>query len=396
MEGTSILHQNTDKTVFLIDIPTSIALAQELSLQVSKSKKNILLSTPAPENPFPESGPKSDKARERMLHRVRDSWSVLDGYVEESLRVLRDEYNNDEAWCLPRRFICKNDEGKQPYDYEEKKDDINEPPIILSPTTPNLFESMTEIGHVVVKNPARLHTTLTISDQNTVVNIPPLSRFVLCTLPLHHEKTPIPSFGRQEKFNLILFDPPWPNRSARRTKAYHTQSYTGVDILTDYMQRVLCTHLQRIAPRSSPPSIGAIWTTNSDKVRKAAHAALTRAGLHICEEWVWIKATVHGEPVTPVDGLWRKPYEVLVIGMMMHSSNYDTTTVTRRAIAAVPDLHSRKPNLRELFERVFFNNNLENYSALEVFARNLTAGWWACGDEVIRFNSGKWWTNANA
>jgi hypothetical protein len=78
--------------------------------------------------------------------------------------------------------------------------------------------------------------------------------------------------------------------------------------------------------------------------------------------------------------------------------------IKRRILVAVPDLHSRKPNLRELIERIFFSSsetgtrgNPEQgkrcceYSAMEVFARNLTAGWWACGDEVLRFNWAEWW-----
>lgn len=68
---------------------------------------------------------------------------------------------------------------------------------------------------------------------------------------------------------------------------------------------------------------------------------------------------------------------------------------TRRVIAAVPDLHSRKPNLKSILENVFFTETgqLQSYSALEVFARNLTAGWWAAGNEVLRFNERECWVD---
>lgn len=76
----------------------------------------------------------------------------------------------------------------------------------------------------------------------------------------------------------------------------------------------------------------------------------------------------------------------------------DPASVKRRVIAAVPDLHSRKPCLKDLFERVFCSAQApetslvcESYTALEVFARNLTAGWWACGNEVLKFNDRKCW-----
>lgn len=129
-----------------------------------------------------------------------------------------------------------------------------------------------------------------------------------------------------------------------------------------------------------------------------------------------MKITSAGEPVSPVDALWRKPYEVLVIGcfpgfpldsggsLRSFSSalddddpalnNVNKDGIKRRVLAAVPDVHSRKPNLRELFERVFFVDC--QYSAMEVFARYLTAGWWACGDEVVRFNEDVWWAAAAA
>ena len=107
-----------------------------------------------------------------------------------------------------------------------------------------------------------------------------------------------------------------------------------------------------------------------------------------------------------MDGIWRKPYEILVIGRKpANMADAPVDGITRRVIAAVPDVHSRKPNLRELFERLFFASPSPSpsggstgmpYSALEVFARNLTAGWWACGDEVLRFNANDWWIQPGA
>jgi protein JSN1 len=63
--------------------------------------------------------------------------------------------------------------------------------------------------------------------------------------------------------------------------------------------------------------------------------------------------------------------------------------------------------LKEVFERVFFTEGhesegsnldesgarIQQYSAMEVFARNLTAGWWACGNEVLKFNARECWVD---
>jgi len=75
----------------------------------------------------------------------------------------------------------------------------------------------------------------------------------------------------------------------------------------------------------------------------------------------------------------------LLVGMITISGNGD---VKRRVLVGVPDLHSRKPNLKSIFEQVM---KKEKYEALEVFARNLTAGWWGWGDEVLKFQSEEYW-----
>jgi N6-adenosine-specific RNA methylase IME4 len=66
----------------------------------------------------------------------------------------------------------------------------------------------------------------------------------------------------------------------------------------------------------------------------------------------------------------------------------DEGTVVRRVVAAVPDLHSRKPCLKELFELLHMP---ADYQAVEIFARNLTAGWHSWGDEAILFNWDGFW-----
>lgn len=225
------------------------------------------------------------------------------------------------------------------------------------------------------------------------------------------------------------------------------------------------------SPRQSKESIAAIWITNAEKARRAAYTALSSSGFRICEEWIWIKVTAKGEPISPPSALWRKPYEILVIGRRNENQDQDQhrnqdqnqnqnfsssqstvntdmhihmhmqpdpasigpnsepdfhtlipmpmdgqLNITRRVIAAVPDLHSRKPNLRELFERIIFTQvdsgptttsssishgarslspQVRPYTALEVFARNLTAGWWACGNEVIKFNDLECWVEGD-
>jgi N6-adenosine-specific RNA methylase IME4 len=311
----------------------------------------------------------------------------------------------------------------------------DQPPVVLSPSCANAFESIDELTDLPVLNTSSESAMVRVGQDSRPTSplqftVPPLASFVACSLPTSQGEqtgvspalttttpTPtIPGLG-DRRFNLILLDPPWPNRSVRRGRQYRTNAYFDIEGLTSRIADILRAHLYSDTTATDAdyevhhrPGIAAIWVTNAEKSRKAAYNALQGAGLGltVVEEWVWVKTTTEGEPVSPVDALWRKPYEVLVIGGSLKGMHADgagglnANTITRRVIAGVPDVHSRKPNLRDVFERVFFSSPAPAaldgaahdgvaYSVLEVFARNLTAGWWACGDEVFKFNAREWW-----
>lgn len=343
------------------------------------------------------------------------------------------------------------------------------PPVILSSTAVTSFESLSDLNGSIVKNVSSESATLAIHPRSTSSSaddvhvhneyiIPPQADFILCTLPLSQPEAninffpeietltlnnPIPALPITQKFNLLLFDPPWPNRSVRRSGHYKVHHYSEMDLLTQRLRDILRVHSYPFHTSPSPglekgsaasvsgsgfpepsakahASLAAIWITNAEKARRAAYESLISSGFRIVEEWVWVKTTIDGRPISAVDGLWRKPYEILVIGRAVGTTagavddtvlqenasedesdllGIDPAGIKRRVIAAVPDLHSRKPNLREVFERIFFvggvdaGTGLQSYSALEVFARNLTAGWWACGNEVLKFNARECWVD---
>jgi N6-adenosine-specific RNA methylase IME4 len=468
---TPILYQNASQTVFLIDIPASIACGQTLSpvqhppllplaghsdpttapstgTQNTDSKlSRCLLSSPPLQTPYPPSTePKTDSARAKVLQTIAPSERAFHGdivspLVRSALAEIHDAFC--DTWCLPRRYyVCDGLERvqhPQPGDMTTAHYGVpDQPPVVLSPSCANAFESIDELTDLPVLNTSSESAMVRVGQDSRPTSplqftVPPLASFVACSLPTSQGEqtgvsspaptttTPtrtIPGLG-DRRFNLILLDPPWPNRSVRRGRQYRTNAYFGIDGLTSRIADILRAHLYSDTTATDAdygvhhrPGIAAIWVTNAEKSRKAAYSALqsTGLGLTVVEEWVWVKTTTEGEPVSPVDALWRKPYEVLVIGRNlkgMHADgagglHADTTTITRRVIAAVPDVHSRKPNLRDVFERVFFSSPAPaaldgdahdgvTYSALEVFARNLTGGWWACGDEVFKFNTREWW-----
>lgn len=512
----SILYQSPEKSLFIVDIPASIASAQSLLLAPGASLRYLEIpaselassSSPAPRRifssspailPYPSLEPRSSNARARVLDRIPAEQvkylETLSHVATDALHQLKSVY--DGKWCGQRALETQSQEAvdrKQSQQNKSKRIAVvngklepnwglkshlgeihsassgmigsyNEPPFLLGSGITRV-SAISNVSGVVVRNPWDKHVVLWIgtegdtkrgeemdnetrdfkrqrvhcssdstctgsSQQNPYIHvmIPPKASFMLTqTSSSTAIGNPIPPLPPSTKFDFILMDPPWANRSVRRSRHYTT--YSNSTELTVLLSRILLTHL------SYQGGIAAIWVTNSAESRAVAHHAMASAGLRPLEEWVWIKTTTKGEPISVIDGVWRKSYEILLLGIKWDRSGsgegterstgkgvlvnpepyksnetwYEWNRCKRRIIAAVPDIHSRKPNLKEIIERVFFTEEkhgydhgategndtegtlrVKEYTALEVFARNLTAGWWACGNEVLRFNWVGWW-----
>jgi len=193
---------------------------------------------------------------------------------------------------------------------------------------------------------------------------------------LNHVRWMSSEHDKRRTFELILLDPPWKNRSAKRRAAYKTS-----DVQTMIEDMDLARYLL-------PNGYVGIWVTNKSANRDLV---LCKGGIFeslnvsLVEEWIWIKTTTKGDPITPLDGIWRKPYEVLLLGRAPQSRlqlAQPAEEISRRIIIGVPDLHSRKPCLKTLIEPLLPNE----HQVLEIFARYLVQGWTSWGDEVLKYN----------
>ncbi|KAE9371855.1 MT-A70-domain-containing protein [Stipitochalara longipes BDJ] len=345
--ASCILYQNSDSTVILIDIPCSIELAQGTASQKLLSSKPI-------EHPFPSVEPKSEKARAN-LGTVSLEELLLQKHIQLSLDQLRSEWKGE--WCLPRHRK-QQDAKPQPL--------IEEPKILKSRPPEETFFT----------NSAPNSTIVSISSDHTSVRIPANST-ALCgeiasTSQIFTTQAP--------KFDLILLDPPWPNRSARRKKSYGI-SYGNHEIRALLLSIPLANNIKDYG-------LVGVWVTNKSAFREMLlddGGLFQQWGVQLVEEWIWLKVTPSGEPISELSSLWRKPYEILLVG---RKGDIGDGHVKRRVLVGVPDLHSRKPNLKSVFEEVM---KKEKYEALEIFARNLTAGWWGWGNEVLKFQSKEYW-----
>jgi N6-adenosine-specific RNA methylase IME4 len=443
---SSILYQNTDKTITLIDIPTSIAVAQ--------GSTDTLLSTPpleAPIVPKQDYQPKSQKAKAAKAHELSDGGRHAEykTLIEQALVEVHSHVSR--PWCTPRRTLNSRPQHGESTEIDDpEKDlesrlrqwaawkapkgidtafDLQQMMASLGATSEHDATAGQEVAHrwLTSYRPAREPTNsvqvaetvsreeptepwtscfhnpedsaleLTISENNAQetrlgpeyrFTIPPRSTFFLSDST--HSDSFRASFREvtdeytlPRHFDLVLLDPPWPNRSAKRKGGTYEQ-VGGMPYLKKMLLRMdLDNYLEHNA-------LVGIWITNKEALREHV---LGPGGLFetwnvgLIEEWVWIKTTIQGEPMFDMDTLLRKPYEILLLGRAAPNSwttMAHAPTIKRRVIAAVPDIHSRKPCVKELLEP--YMPDPVDYSALEVFSRYLVSGWTSWGNEVLKYN----------
>ena len=414
----AILYQNSARDITLLDIPRSISLAQGTNACPCMAQ---IISQPALQVPYPSTEPKSQLAKAKLLSKKpqEDARTQFpEGLLRQALEVVSKSKDGD--WCLDRKLLPsanfrQSEKRKLDASSENSSDskyassvrrngrvspEVKEEqhvlsstfqdPVDLSSFSASLYAISSSSNQCLVNrlcyNP--LPSQLSIQFAEAHCNaprtkmIPPQTKFFssrvneqsalafsMAALNLYPEDSPTAGRGQ---FDFVLLDPPWQNRSVRRAAKYETMR---IPEPMDILQGMLGQHI-------APKGLVACWITNKASVRHAALDAFQAWKVDVVEEWAWLKVTAKGEPVTQIDGLWRKPYEILLVGRKRDQSVENIRDdVSRRVIVGVPDIHSRKPNLKVLIEPML----PVKYRALEIFARNLTAGWWAWGDEVLKF-----------
>ncbi|KAF8533934.1 MT-A70-like protein, partial [Trichophaea hybrida] len=168
----------------------------------------------------------------------------------------------------------------------------------------------------------------------------------------------------------VLLDPPWPNASAKRKRGgYKTES--RFSIMPLLLGLPMCDVL-------NTGGVVGVWITNKPSIRRQLGSLLSAWCVDEVAEWVWVKTTSFGKPVFALDSKsGRRPYEVLVLARRSGGPE-----IPDKVIVGVPDLHSRKPGVKDLIEPFL----PERYEAAEIFGRNLTEGWFTWGDEAIKWN----------
>ena len=367
-----ILYQNDSLDVFVIDLPASFASAQDSSPTVG--------SVPYAGEPLIEVF-LSTEPRHRTKPLVIKTEANEDTHLTRLSHALNQAHAGCRGqWCLSRQVW---DEGT--LIQKKRRDEAlvrslqsnasswrASPPLHLTPMKTSVG-SLDHLQDRLTCNDNPHTTTVQVKNPPTSFLIPPSSRFLLS----HIDENTAPTFSMSAlqtvssgRFDLVLLDPPWPNRSVRRSRQYQMSDVDENPLVV--LESLMGMHL-------APGCFVACWVTNKLAVRQAALGLFDTWNLVLCEQWTWLKVTAGGQPVTTLDGVWRKPYEMLFIACS-RDSDHETITksveVINRVLISVPDLHSRKPSLKELVELLLFPNG-KKYSALEVFARHLTTNWFS-------------------
>ncbi|KZF23178.1 MT-A70-domain-containing protein [Xylona heveae TC161] len=435
LSSSSILYQNSENTVFLIDIPTSIQEAQGVDSQPCTDR---LFSAQPMQKPFSTNEPKSQAAVEKIQQNTVDA--ELHAYyaqlIREALVEIQSHWQND--WCLTR-FTAPMSSGDLDQRSRKRKsgpndrrstDSISECDSRISLPS-NLMQKMTALTRkslwrtrwprplqhlcqsegtllegpddpfYAIANTEQTSQDLAVSDKELPgfghervysFQVPPLSTFMLSDIKgFGHLHESVAELERQKhelrRFDIILMDPPWPNASAKRRSGYKLHR-----TLADMKTTILSLQLDSLLKEQG--HVG-VWITNKPSLRDSIvgeDGLFGHLELQLVEEWVWIKTTTNGQPITSLDSLWRKPYEILLLGRRMGARQESQFNVKSRVIAGVPDLHSRKPCLKKLMPLLV--PDARNYLALELFARHLTSEWWSWGDEVLKFNWKGFWSSS--
>ncbi|KAI2637089.1 MT-A70 family [Hypomontagnella submonticulosa] len=341
-----VLFESSDRSTILIDIPRSIDEAQVSPGQAIR--RHIISSAPI-ETPWETPEPKTKDAGQLAT----PSAAVAELMTLESVKVALEEikHSYEGPWCLPR--------------------------VIKDTGTSNIGKSSLKMSRK-----RKQHTPDNEAfDAARIPFIPDRSHYLLGTIESQRQNF----LADAPVFDLMVLDPPWPSRSVKRKQDGYTVVYGMREAKSLLSQIPVSSHLK-------PDGLVAMWVTNKAAVAElltSPGGIFSEWGLEPVGEWIWLKITSSGEPVINIEAQWRKPWERLLLARKKGGTV--KAPIPTKVIMGVPDVHSRKPNLRSLFQNIL----PEDYSGLEVFARNLTAGWWSWGNEVLYFQQRHHWIEMN-
>ncbi|XP_040826521.1 N(6)-adenine-specific methyltransferase METTL4 isoform X3 [Ochotona curzoniae] len=158
----------------------------------------------------------------------------------------------------------------------------------LSVTEKDLFSRL-------VENSSRFTKMITLMGQKYL--LPPKSSFLLSDISYMQ-----PLLNSRKTFDVIVIDPPWKNKSVKRSHRYSYLSPSEIKQIP-------------VPELAAPNCLVVTWVTNRQKhLRFVKEELYPSWSVGMAVEWHWVKITSSGEFVFPLDSPHKKPYEVLLLG----------------------------------------------------------------------------------
>ncbi|GAB4835874.1 hypothetical protein Ancab_000792 [Ancistrocladus abbreviatus] len=194
-------------------------------------------------------------------------------------------------------------------------------------------------------------------------------------------------------FNLIVIDPPWENRSAHQKSKYPT-------LPNRYF---LALSIKQLTLRGG--ALVALWVTNREKLRSFVENELFHAwGVRYVTTFYWLKVKADGSLVCDLDLFHHRPYECLLLGYSccgeVIDSEHSPPSIAKllkekenRVIISIPGDYSRKPPVGELL--LEYVPGPRPARCIELFAREMMAGWTSWGNEPLHFQESRYFLKWN-
>ena len=173
-------------------------------------------------------------------------------------------------------------------------------PIIINDSFKHIMYKTDKLCGRVVNNSTRNWAIVKLSE--THFAIPQNCTFLLSDIAEFQTLVDYIQCNKNMKYDCIIIDPPWENRSAIRSHKYHWLSEND---LLQLPLPVICNH----------DCLVVVWVTNKVRFADFVRDELFPSwNVEIVGEWHWIKVTKGGEFVFDLDSLHKKPYELLILG----------------------------------------------------------------------------------
>ena len=253
----STLYHNEDCTVFLVDIPASIEEVQSEDSGEQSPRLSKIYSAPSLEQPYPSLEPKSTQVFPQLTHGTNANDQIT--LLRKSLAEIRQNFHGS-SWCLKRQEWRKEAlERKSVRDEQllqslQAHQNLSLPnPRILPLSGLVCIQNVTEIQNQLVINPHGRTARLQIGSTGTQYIVPPSATFLLSHISFNTSSAfsmaALQAFpgassntsAGPAQFDVIVLDPPWPNRSVKRSG--HFQSIDDVNLPLEPLAAILGQHI---------------------------------------------------------------------------------------------------------------------------------------------------------